>query len=166
MFVCHPLFVENTRIGCYLPYQDEFDSAPIVEAVCKAKKNCYLPVLQSNGEKILYFVRYQEGDPLRLNRHFILEPEKIDDKISPADLELVLAPLIAFDSSGHRLGTGGGYYDRTFAFIRERSHQRPLLIGLAYQDQKVKALPSDSWDILLDGIITEQEVVLFARDAV
>ena len=66
-------------------------------------------------------------------------------------------PLVAFDEGGNRLGMGGGFYDASLA---SRSHRaqwgRPVLIGLAHEFQKVDALNVDSWDVPLDGILTDK----------
>jgi 5-formyltetrahydrofolate cyclo-ligase len=68
-------------------------------------------------------------------------------------------PLVAFDEQGNRLGMGGGFYDRTLAYLRQREQwRRPLLIGLAHECQKVPSLESQRWDIPLDAIFTEAAV--------
>jgi 5-formyltetrahydrofolate cyclo-ligase len=74
----------------------------------------------------------------------------------------VLAPLVAFDRSGNRLGMGGGYYDRSFAYLRHRVHwRRPRLIGYAYGFQEVQALERAHWDVPLSGVVTELGLRLF-----
>lgn len=152
------IFQQSQRIACYLAFKDEFDSSPIIEAIWQAKKHCYLPVLKDNNGKILDFVKYHYGDALRLNQYGIFEPVN-PSPIEPDKLDLVIAPLIAFDLHGNRLGTGGGYYDRTFAFLRENESNKPTLIGLGYAAQQAKALPSDPWDVVLQGVVTEREFI-------
>lgn len=110
----------------------------------------------------LHFVRYDEHDALSANQFSILEPENTSRKIAAEKLELVITPLVSFDLQGHRLGTGGGYYDRTFAFLHNRAKTNPTVIGLAYAAQQAESLPVDPWDITLDGIVTEQGVRLLA----
>jgi 5-formyltetrahydrofolate cyclo-ligase len=74
----------------------------------------------------------------------------------------VLTPLVAFDLHGNRLGMGGGFYDRTFEFLNRHTHwRRPLLIGLAYDFQRVEQLYSHGWDVRLSGVVTEQGFVSF-----
>ena len=73
--------------------------------------------------------------------------------INTRALDLVLAPLVAFDDQGHRLGMGGGFYDRHFGGLPERL--RPLLVGVAHEIQRADALPTQPWDMPLDGILTE-----------
>lgn len=106
--------------------------------------------------KILIFVRYNYGDALRLNRYGILEPAHPTIEIDPHLLDLVLTPLVAFDPAGHRLGTGGGFYDSTFKFKRDLAIEQPVLIGLGYAAQQTETIPSDDWDIRLSGIVTEK----------
>ncbi|HEX4045951.1 MAG TPA: 5-formyltetrahydrofolate cyclo-ligase [Gammaproteobacteria bacterium] len=150
-------FTDSQHIACYFAYEDEFISQPIIEAIWHANKTCYLPVLTDS--RILMFVQYNEGDTLRLNRYSILEPENISKSIAADKLDLVILPLLAFDHHGHRLGTGGGYYDKTFA--KENIVASPPLFGLGYALQQTTQVPIDSWDVPLDAVITENEVIYY-----
>jgi 5-formyltetrahydrofolate cyclo-ligase len=99
---------------------------------------------------------------LQTNKYNILEPEfVVENALAAAELDVVLMPLTAFNREGFRLGSGGGYYDRTFAFLRERSVRKPLLIGVGFALQEFVELQHDEWDVKLDGVLTEQELVLF-----
>lgn len=151
--------MRSQHIACYLHYKDEFDSLPMLQAIWQAGKKCYLPVLTE--QKSLRFVRYHSGDTLQANQFSILEPTDKTDEISCQDLDMVIMPLVAFDMHGHRLGAGGGYYDRTFASLDRNANKHPLLIGLAYTAQQADLLPADEWDIGLDGIVTEHEFIMF-----
>jgi len=106
-------------------------------------------------DKSLWFIRYVKNDALKQNQFAIFEPVDHSNKLSADELDMVLAPLVAFDSSGQRLGTGGGYYDRTFCNL-DVTNKKPLMIGLAYQAQEAESIPHEPWDIKLDGVITEQ----------
>lgn|SRR3990167_287514 len=159
-FVSHPIFEQSHTIASYLARDDEFDSMPLMQKIWQAKKRCYLPILSIAHDKQLEFGAYRPGDGLRPNRYRILEPEVIIDPIAPAELDVVILPLIAFDKQGHRLGSGAGYYDRTFAFLREKKLAKPWLLGLAYQSQEITHVPVDSWDIPLHGVITERGIIL------
>ncbi len=67
-------------------------------------------------------------------------------------------PLVAFDEHGNRVGMGGGFYDRTLAYLQHRQFwKKPTLLGLAHELQKVARIESQRWDIPLDGIITEKK---------
>lgn len=143
-----------------MPFKDEFDSSPLIEAIWRAKKQCYLPVLSAENKKLLTFVNYRYGDALHTNRFGILEPAKITRTLAAADFDLVITPLLAFDTAGHRLGTGGGYYDYTFAFMKTVSLKKPSLVGLGYAAQQAPSLPDDPWDIQLNAVITEKNFLL------
>lgn len=153
------LFKQSEHIGCYLPFKNEFNSLPVIEAIWHANKNCYLPVLTEKNT--LFFVRYRDSDALHPNRFGILEPKNITQQIAADQLDLVLTPLVAFDREGNRLGTGGGYYDRTFEFVIEKKPVKPHLIGLAFTFQEAERLPHDPWDICLEGVLTEKGVKNF-----
>lgn len=152
------LFAQSECIACYLPFKDEFDSSPLIEFIWQGKKTCYLPVL-AKDEKSLLFVLYEYGDALHFNPFSILEPVNITRQIAANSLDLVITPLVAFDSMGHRLGTGGGYYDRTFAFLNADQVQTPRMVGLAYAAQQAGAVPADPWDISLQEVITEKQII-------
>lgn len=153
----HAIFKNSQHIACYLGFRNELSAEHIIQAIWQAKKHCYLPILSE--EKILHFARYEKDDALTPNRFSILEPVNTARRISPNLLELVILPLVAFDKKGHRVGTGGGYYDRTFAFLHQKPAKKPILVGLAYSIQEAEKLPADPWDIQLDYVLTEKGIV-------
>jgi 5-formyltetrahydrofolate cyclo-ligase len=94
------------------------------------------------------------------NRYGI--PEPLDARpLRARQLDLLLMPLVGFDHRGYRLGMGGGYYDATLAFMQHRRlWRKPRLVGIAYECQRVEALPHDPWDMPLDAVLTERRVPL------
>lgn len=156
------LFRHSRHIACYLPVGGEMDPQPLMQHALAADKRVYLPVLAPGATNHLRFASYREGDELIANRLAIPEPViPPAELIEPMSLDLVLVPLVAFDEQGNRLGMGGGYYDRTFAFLKHRSHpHKPLLLGLAYEFQKVDTLVAERWDVPLHGIATESNLYL------
>src|SRR3546814_13859404 len=74
------------------------------------------------------------------------------------DMALVVAPLVAFDAQCHRLGMGAGWYDRSFAFRRDRAAP-PWLVGAAFATQQVDSIAAQSWDVRMDAVSTEQQIV-------
>lgn len=149
------IFLQSNHIACYFSFADEFDATPIMEMIWQSKKNCYLPVL--TPEKTLKFFSYQKGDALQKNRYSIMEP--VNTKEIPAEeLDIVIVPLIAFDLSGNRLGTGGGYYDKTFSFLQKNPGIKPLMIGLGFAAQQAELLLREEWDIQLDAVLTEKNL--------
>ena len=103
------------------------------------------------------------GAPLRTNRYGIAEPTGTDHR-DARWCDLVLLPLVAFDACGHRLGTGGGYYDRALAFRRLRqSWPGPRLVGLAHSAQELPTISPNPTDVALDAIVTERGIRIFGR---
>jgi 5-formyltetrahydrofolate cyclo-ligase len=133
------------------------DPAPLLERSRAMGKRLYLPVLVSPAQGHMLFAPYEPDTALAANRFGIPEPVVTAERwVLPQRLDLVLTPLVAFDTRGNRLGMGGGYYDRTFAFRRHPGHiARPHLLGLAYEMQKTDALVRRAWDVPLDGVVTE-----------
>jgi 5-formyltetrahydrofolate cyclo-ligase len=96
---------------------------------------------------------------MRINRFRLPEPDVADSEmLAPEDLDLVLAPLVVFDSYRNRIGMGGGFYDRSFAFRKIPGHTRPVLIGVAHEIQKVDRIVPEEWDVPLDMIVTDQAI--------
>jgi 5-formyltetrahydrofolate cyclo-ligase len=154
--ITHPVFLVSEHIACYWACQNEMNTGPLIEAIWQANKICYLPILRTDG--LLHFVRYNENDSLKKNKFAIPEPNNVSRLINPLNLELIITPLVAFDLQGHRLGMGGGYYDRTLAFKQEMPHSKPIILGLGYAAQEAPLLPADPWDIILDMILSEQTI--------
>lgn len=113
-----------------------------------------LPVLHEDGA--LRFAPWRAGDALVANRFGIPEPSVSPDAcLTAADLALAIVPLVAFDDRCHRIGMGGGWYDRTFAARREAQCRTPLLVGVGYDVQRVDRIEPAPWDVRLDAVCTE-----------
>jgi len=153
-------FQYSRRIAFYLGNDGEIDPAPLLSLAQAAGKACYLPVLHPLKFNRLHFARYQSEEQLEPNRFGIPEPSLKRAKIAPAwALDLILLPLVAFDKKGHRMGMGGGFYDRTLAFAQKNKQHCPQLIGLAHSFQQVENIEANHWDIPMNAIITEQGVI-------
>lgn len=157
------LFARHQRIALYLASDGELDPAPLLQRLQDAGRQCYLPVLNRHHRRPMHFAEYQAGMPMRPNRYAIPEPAVSPAQMLPAQaLDLLIMPLVGFDGSGNRLGMGGGFYDRTLAFLRHRRRlRRPQLIGLAYHFQRLDRLQERPWDVPLDGILTEKYLQRF-----
>ncbi len=155
-----PLLARCRRIACYMAVGGEVDCGLFMEEATARGRTIYLPVL--HGQSLL-FAPWRPGSVLANNRFGI--PEPVSDPrawLRGSRLDVVLTPLVAFDMSGQRLGMGGGYYDRSFAFTRQRTAWRhPHLIGVAHEFQRVDSLPKRSWDIELHAVVTETGVRVF-----
>jgi len=112
-----------------------------------------LPVLCDDER--LRFAPWRAGDALVANRFGIPEPDiEPAQLLEPGALAAIVLPLVAFDAQCHRLGMGGGWYDRSLAPVRD-VEPRPLLVGVGYELQRVDALAPAPWDVPLDAVCTE-----------
>jgi 5-formyltetrahydrofolate cyclo-ligase len=154
------LFRVSRRIAGYLPNDGEIDPGPVLERARRMKKHTYLPVLSRLRHDRLWFAEASPGMELRPNRFGIPEPVvKSSELVRAEELDLVFVPLVAFDVLGNRIGMGGGFYDKSLAFLRYRALlKKPHLIGLAHDFQRVDRLPVDPWDVSLAGIVTDEEI--------
>lgn len=154
-----PQFRRANRIAGYLAQDGEIDPMPLLRRAVRQGRQVSLPVIDRPHRGAMQFLGYLPGDPLRANRYGIPEPvRRTRPVIDASELDLVLVPLVAFDMSGNRLGMGGGYYDRRFAVRRERQWRRPVLIGIAYEMQRVPCIECEAWDVPLDAVVTESGV--------
>jgi 5-formyltetrahydrofolate cyclo-ligase len=146
------------RIGAYLANDGEIDPLPAMLEWNRRGQKCFLPILFPGQKPRLRFASFSIGSRMFLNRFGILEPcvgQRACLDIS--QLDWIFVPLVAFDSSGHRLGMGGGYYDASLTSLRSRNHWRkPRLVGLAHEFQRIDNLAVDAWDIPLHGILTNE----------
>jgi 5-formyltetrahydrofolate cyclo-ligase len=152
------------RIACYLSFDGEMDLGLIMGRLRACGKRVYVPVL--HGRR-LRFLPLTAETPVKRNYFGIVEPVvSASTRCDPPALDLVLMPLVAFDDGGNRLGMGGGYYDQTFAYLRNRQvWRKPLLIGVAFECQRLDALSPRPWDIPLHGVVTEKRLYRFAFSA-
>ena len=112
-----------------------------------------LPLLHDDGT--LRFAPWRAGDPLVTNRYGIPEPDVTPGgALRAEDMAALVMPLVGFDADCHRLGMGGGWYDRSLAFRQERAAP-PWLVGAAFAAQRVDALPREAWDVRLDAVCCE-----------
>jgi 5-formyltetrahydrofolate cyclo-ligase len=151
------LFRRADTLAAYLPNDGEVDLRPLLARATRAGKRNHLPVLSPVFHNRLWFAPFDATTPLAVNRFGIPEPDLNYGSMHPAwALDVILLPLVAFDPVGNRLGMGGGFYDRTLAYLERRGHWRkPRLIGVAFELQKVERLPCAPWDVPLDGVVTE-----------
>lgn len=145
-----------TTFALYLANDGELDPQPLLDALAGAGKTVLLPVLHPFVPGHLLFMRYQRGEAMTLNRFGIPEPQLDVGKVVPVgDIDVVFTPLVAFDDAGHRLGMGGGFYDRSLAAYQG------LVVGLAHDCQQHPALPVASWDKPLSLIVTPKGIKRF-----
>lgn len=145
------------RIAIYLATAGEMPTDELLEAAADRGCQLYLPRITSERSRRMTFAPLRM--PLRPNRYGIPEPANLAGAKSARWLDVVIVPLVAFDPTGTRIGSGTGYYDRALAHLALRkSWHRPQLIGLAYDFQRVAALERRPWDMPMNLVVTERGV--------
>lgn len=154
----HPLFWRARHLALYLPNDGEIDPQFLQKAAFKCRKRVYLPQLARWPRTRMVFQALRAGERLHANRFGIPEPRACVRRQRRAwSLDLVLLPLVGFDAQGGRLGMGGGFYDRAFAYkTRATRWKKPTLLGLAHACQQVDALTLARWDVPLCATVTDQ----------
>jgi 5-formyltetrahydrofolate cyclo-ligase len=146
------------RIAVYAALPWELDAAPLIALAAARGCRIYLPRIdRRRASRGMRFV--QMRGPGRRNRLGIDEPEG-DATLGARWLDAVFLPLVGFDSRGVRLGSGGGFYDRAFAFRHwRRVWHAPRLVGLAYAFQQVECITAAAHDVLMDAVVTEEGII-------
>ncbi|MGH8427102.1 MAG: 5-formyltetrahydrofolate cyclo-ligase [Gammaproteobacteria bacterium] len=148
------------RIAGYVAVRGELDPRLALETALAAGKEVFLPRVADDGA--LHFLPWRAQTPLQPNRFGIPEPVANETlRAPPPTLDLVIAPLLGFDRSGVRLGTGAGFYDRCFAFKLRSREMPPRLAGFAHAFQECATLVAADWDVPLDLVVTERGVTRF-----
>jgi len=145
-----PAYRRARNLAIYWPADGEADVRTIAHHAWSNGKRLYLPTVGPGGT--MNFVPWHRGAQLRPNRFGIPEPVAARRRIPARRLDLVVMPLVAFDTRGNRLGMGGGYYDRALRGTR----RHPVLVGAAFAFQQAPFIPAQPWDVPLDVIITER----------
>jgi 5-formyltetrahydrofolate cyclo-ligase len=146
------------KVAIYASFPEELDSAPLIRLARKRGCRIFLPRIDTRTIS-MKFVEALAGARETTNHLGIVEPH--GTRSIPARwLDLVLLPLVGFDAHGMRLGMGGGYYDRTFAFRNRHTAWRgPRLVGVAYSFQQVPTIAAAAHDVRLDAVVTEAGVI-------
>ena len=153
-----PEYLTDARVAGYWASHGELPLNLVIPPLAARGQQFLLPVLGQH--KHLRFAPWQSGDAVQPNRYGIPEPVDPPELFEPFQLDLVFVPLLGFDRRGHRLGHGGGYYDRSFAFLNEQVRPtEPLLVGIAYAFQELPRVEDQAWDVPLDFIATERELI-------
>lgn len=151
--VASDVFLYANNIAVFVPMKTEVNIWPLIQRAWQLKKRIFAPIVQENSS--LTFRHFADEDELSTNKMGLREP--IDGELIQADeLDLVLVPLVAFDSNQNRIGMGGGFYDRTFSFLEQTSSMsKPKLVGVAFECQRIERITPNPWDIRLFSVVTE-----------
>jgi 5-formyltetrahydrofolate cyclo-ligase len=153
-----PEYFTDARVAGYWASNGELPLNVAIPPLAAREQQFLLPVV--GADRQLRFAPWQAGDAVQPNRHGIPEPVAPATWLAPFQLDLVLVPLLGFDRRGHRLGYGGGYYDRSCAFLKDQIRPtEPLLVGIGYAFQELDAIDAEPWDVALDFIATERELI-------
>ena len=149
-----PVVARSRRLALYFPVSGELDCSPVISAAWRRGREVFLPVVAGTE---LRFAPFTPDSQLLHNRFGIAEPACSDREWRSArEMDVIFAPLVGFDAEGNRLGMGGGYYDRTLAFLALRANfRRPHFIGLAYAFQQIGTVPHKKHDVQLEAVVTD-----------
>ena len=140
---------ENKILGGYFPVNSEADTFRLMKKLKQKQFKLSLPVISSKFDMNFYL--WNLNEPLNVNKYGIPEPQ-LKRKVIP---DILLVPMVAYDDKLNRLGYGGGFYDR---FLKKYEKNNILKIGLAISCQKVKRLPTNSFDKKMNYILTENKL--------
>jgi 5-formyltetrahydrofolate cyclo-ligase len=139
---------KGSVISAFSPMANELRLWPLLRRLAGEGHALALPIVQGKGRALL-FRAWKPGDAMAKGVWGIAEPLADRASLEP---DVVIAPLLAFDVCGWRLGYGGGFYDRTLRELRRR--KAPIAVGVAYDQQAVDAVPHLDYDERLEWVLT------------
>ena len=153
-----PEFQNAKNIAYYISHENEIDLSSLARHATELNKSLYLPVF--SDEKKLAFYAVDANTQFQKDKWGIEEPVVSKQwPVKPSTLDLILIPMVAFDAQCNRLGRGAGCYDRYLSFTKNIVRdKRPVLIGVAYEFQRVDEIISECWDVSMDFIVTEKSI--------
>lgn len=144
LFASSELYRNAQTIYAYLPYNQEVRTVPMLERAMKDGKRVAVPKVYGEEMKFLYIT-----DLNRVEKGYAGIPEPMgDEPVAQDPTALVLMPGLAFDREGHRIGYGGGFYDKFLA--AEPGHPT---VALCYEFQMVERIPTEEFDVPVDQVI-------------
>ena len=152
-------FRSAKTVLAFHPLPDETDITKILEAVIAHGKQLYLPRVDKKIPGLMAAVRVTNLKCLIRSTLSIFEPPKGDILDDLSKLDLVIVPGRAFDAKGHRVGRGGGYYDRLFEKLASHTKR----VGVAFSCQIVDEVPYEEWDAGVDMIVSENGIISVDR---
>jgi len=146
-------FKEYKVIASFISTKSEISTKFLNKFLMESGKIVCLPVIKNNSE-ILNFIEYNLKTKLIPGKFGIMQPSDLSKELLP---EIILTPCLAFDERGFRLGYGGGYYDKTFFYLKGVKHKF-ISIAVAFDDQKINNLVHNKYDEKIDYILTEKKL--------
>jgi 5-formyltetrahydrofolate cyclo-ligase len=141
--------ISNAKtVSGYWPAASEADPRMLLKFANECNCTTALPYI-AHPSAPMQFLEWRQADPVEIGAYGMHQPQSTATKVTP---DIVLAPLVAFDRQGGRIGQGGGHYDRAFSLL-----DNAIKIGIAWSVQELNDTSADPWDIPLDYILTERE---------
>lgn len=162
-----PWLQRPKKIAIFLSEDGELETRLLIKRLWQSNHTLYLPIMTHPRRRlnVMAFAPYTPQTRLKPNHFKMLEPaDKNQPIVYGHQLDLIITPLTCFDATGSRIGMGGGFYDKAFAFKqRQAKHQaaRPQLIGWAHECQRVQQIQREEWDVPLDALVSEKQIYRF-----
>lgn len=148
------LYKTSKNIFIFINYGSEVETKKIINKAIQDGKKIYVPKTIKESKE-MRAIEIKSLENLKEDKFGILEPENFEGEINKNELDLIIVPGAAFDRRGNRIGYGGGYYDRYFSDLEINIKK----VALSYELQLVKNIVSEKYDIKVDFIITENEII-------
>ena len=149
-------FEKYNIISSFISINSEINTKELNNYIIKKNKILCLPVVLNKDENLI-FRKFTNNKEMIKGFMNIDEPIDKNEIVTP---EILFVPCLAFDKFGYRLGYGGGYYDRSFDYLKKKQ-KKFISIGYAFDDQMILEVPKDKFDIKLDYVITEKHIYSF-----
>ncbi|CAL8087263.1 unnamed protein product [Calicophoron daubneyi] len=173
-----PDFHQSRSISVFLSLPEEPNTWELVRSILSSGRRLFVPQvlperfrsinnIQGNDSGMCMHRLHSMGQLSMwpMNKWKIVEPpppknwtEVVDRAVEQGGLDVIIVPGLAFTSDGHRLGRGGGFYDRYISWYRRIASSQelsnPKLFALAFEEQIVPSIPSEPHDIVVDNVLT------------
>ena len=143
-------------VASFISIKSEISTDELNKHIIKLNKTLCFPKIERENEE-LSFLSLNKGEQMSLGKYNIPEPGNLNTKLSP---QLFFVPCLGFDLKGNRIGYGGGYYDKTFAYLKKKNFNFNT-VGYAFDKQIVSEIPTDDFDYKLDYVLTEKQLYSF-----
>ncbi|MGB2016804.1 MAG: 5-formyltetrahydrofolate cyclo-ligase [Candidatus Puniceispirillum sp.] len=141
--------------AAYLPIRSELSPLPLIARLAELSIQTAMPITPAPGNP-LDFRLWATGDILDDGPYDTKQPSANAPVCQP---DVILAPMLAFDSACWRLGYGGGFYDRSIGGLRQAGH-KVVAIGIAFSGQQVEQVPTGPYDMALDAVLTPDGLLM------
>ena len=143
-------------VASFISIRSEISTNLLNQKIIQMKKILSFPTIQKKKKKLV-FKKFNYYYELKLGKFNILEPIETNEEIIP---QLFFVPCLGFDLDGYRIGYGGGFYDKTFAKLKQAKHKF-YAVGYAFDEQKQSKIPIEKFDYKLDFVLTEKQLYTF-----